>query len=150
MFINFKRYLFLLASILAITLSSPKFSLAASVEVDTTFLAVNTQAYSWVAKLNSYSAIELTPQISQQLQGIRHRRSREIKAILTSSQKIELEHYLRNGNTLSQAIDKLDLQPRQIELIQAIVKLTDLKIQATLSKYLDLTGQSPPAELDGQ
>ncbi|MEM7716810.1 MAG: hypothetical protein AAF349_25195, partial [Cyanobacteria bacterium P01_A01_bin.68] len=129
-----KRYLFFLAAILTIVLSFSKVTFAASVEVDTKLFAVNTQEYSLLTRLNSYSATELTPQISQQLQGIRHRRSREIKAVLTSSQLIELEHSLRYGDTLNQAIEKLDLQSAQRELIQAIVQLADLKMKAVLSK----------------
>ncbi|MEM7557000.1 MAG: hypothetical protein AAF378_23500 [Cyanobacteria bacterium P01_A01_bin.84] len=139
MFIKCKRHLFFLAAILTIVLSFSKVSVAAPVEVNSRLFAVNTQAYNRVSRLNSYFATELTPQISQQLQGIRHRRSREIKAVLTSSQLLELEHSLRYGDTLNQAINKLDLQPTQLELIQAIVQLADLKMKAVLSKYSVLT-----------
>ncbi len=79
--------------------------------------------------------VNLTPQVRQQLQAVRQRRNREIQKVLNSSQLTELTHNLRSGDDFHQALDKLTLQGDQKEMVEAIVKIFDLKTKAILSRF---------------
>lgn len=85
--------------------------------------------------------INFTPQIRQQLQAVRQRRNREIQKVLDSSQLSELTRNLRSGDNFHQALDKLNLQGDQKEMVEAIVKICDLKTKAILSRYSQQKGK---------
>ncbi|PMB52807.1 hypothetical protein CEN39_07840 [Fischerella thermalis CCMEE 5201] len=85
--------------------------------------------------------INFTPQIRQQLQAVRQRRNREIQKVLDSSQLTELTHNLRSGDNFHQALDKLNLQGDQKEMVEALMKICDLKTKAILSRYSQQKGK---------
>ncbi|MBE8991563.1 hypothetical protein [Nostoc sp. LEGE 12450] len=134
MAIHLTKRLSVFAAILALVLSMPGIALAAPVQVHTTSGVI----FAQIAKTASYptsSEINLTPLQSQQLQAVRQRRNREIEAVLNTSQRAQLNHNLRAGNNMNQALVKLNLQPEQQELVKAIVQFTNLKIKAISSRY---------------
>ena len=95
----------------------------------------NTNSTVIVAQIaNSSPQMELTPQMRQQLQAVRQRRNREIMKVLDSSQITQLNQNLRTGDNFAQALAKLELQGEQKELVEAIAKISDLKIKRNLSR----------------
>ncbi|MDM9380875.1 hypothetical protein QUB80_09185 [Chlorogloeopsis sp. ULAP01] len=84
---------------------------------------------------NSSPQMELTPQMRQRLQAVRQRRNREIMKVLDFSQINQLNQNLRTGDNFAQALAKLELQGEQKELVEAIAKISDLKIKNILSRY---------------
>jgi predicted PurR-regulated permease PerM len=122
------KRLSMLVTILALVFFMPGIVLAVPIQIDTIHTAILAQAAT------SDSEINLTPQLRQQLQGVRQRRNREIKAVLDSSQRAKLAHNLR-GNDISQALETLDLQPEQQDLVKTIVQFTNLKMKAILSRH---------------
>jgi ribonuclease HII len=101
----------------------------------TIYLSSNSVAWADdVVGTNSKSVVtevrELTPQKRQQLQAIRQKRNREIKAVLNPEQIESLSRNIRRGDNLNQALRKLKLEPQQQKLIDTIVQLSDLKTQA--------------------
>lgn len=121
------------ASVLAILLTHILFSsgiaLALPVTIDSKTTVIIAQT------VNSSSEIIHTPQMRQRLQAIRQRRNRDIEKVLDSSQIAQLHHNLRSGDSFAQALEKLKLEGDQKELVEAIAKINDLKIKATLSRY---------------
>jgi len=113
----------------------PTITLAAPVNFNTKF----TVAIAPAAK--SSSEINFTPQVRQQLQAVRQRRNREIQKVLDSSQLTEFTRNLRSGDNFQQALDKLNLQGDQKEMVEAIVKICDLKTKAILSRYSHQKGK---------
>jgi hypothetical protein len=102
----------------------------------------NTNSSVIVAQIaNSSPQMELTPQMRQQLQAVRQRRNREIMKVLDSSQITQLNQNLRTGDNFAQALAKLELQGEQKELVEAIAKISDLKIKRILSRYSLQTSQ---------
>ncbi|MBF2006105.1 hypothetical protein ACF3DV_08605 [Chlorogloeopsis fritschii PCC 9212] len=102
----------------------------------------NTNSTVIVAQIaNSSPQMELTPQMRQQLQAVRQRRNREIMKVLDSSQITQLNQNLRTGDNFAQALAKLELQGEQKELVEAIAKISDLKIKRILSRYSLQTSQ---------
>ncbi|WP_052754522.1 hypothetical protein [Calothrix sp. 336/3] len=93
---------------------------------------------SWTLAENSLnnSEINLTPQMRQQLQGVRQRRNRDIASALSSSQIEQLNIYLRGGDSLETGLQKLQLQPEQTKLIEAIIQISQVKIKNILSRRL--------------
>ncbi|WP_235147893.1 MULTISPECIES: hypothetical protein [Fischerella] len=114
---------------------SPTITSAAPVNFNTNF----TVAIAPAAK--SSSEINFTPQVRQQLQAVRQRRNREIQKVLDSSQLTEFTRNLRSGDNFQQALDKLNLQGDQKEMVEAIVKICDLKTKAILSRYSHQKGK---------
>ncbi|WP_258556043.1 hypothetical protein [Fischerella thermalis] len=53
----------------------------------------------------------------------------------------ELTYNLRSGDNFRQALDKLNLQGDQKEMVEAIVKICDLKTKAILSRYSQQKGK---------
>ncbi|MFQ4143224.1 hypothetical protein [Chlorogloeopsis sp. ULAP02] len=102
----------------------------------------NTNSTVIVAQIaNSSPQMELTPQMRQRLQAVRQRRNREIMKVLDSSQINQLNQNLRTGDNFAQALAKLELQGEQKELVEAIAKISDLKIKKILSDYSLQTSQ---------
>ncbi|MEH2008749.1 hypothetical protein [Nostoc sp.] len=134
MAIHLTKRLSVFAAILALVLFISGIALAAPVQFHTTSGVIFTQT----TKTTSYSTsskINLTPLQSQQLQAVRQRRNREIEAVLNTSQRAQLTHNLRAGNNINKALEKLNLQPEQQELVKAIVQFTNLKMKAVSSKH---------------
>jgi predicted transglutaminase-like cysteine proteinase len=140
MAIYLTKWLSVFANILALVLFMPGIALAAPVQINTTFGVIFAQTTK-TASYSTSSEIDLTPLQRQELQAVRQRRNREIEAVLNSSQRAQLTHNLRAGNNLNQALEILNLQPEQQELVKAIVQFTNLKIKAISSRHLLKIGQ---------
>jgi Spy/CpxP family protein refolding chaperone len=128
------------ANILALVLFMPGIALAAPVQINTNSGVIFAQATK-TASYSTSSEINLTPLQRQELQSVRQRRNREIEAVLNSSQRAQLTHYLRAGNNINQALERLNLQPDQQELVKVIMQFTNLKMKAISSKHLLKIGQ---------
>ncbi|WP_221643113.1 hypothetical protein, partial [Nostoc sp. 2RC] len=124
-----------LFNILAFIFFIPGIALAANVQLNITSSNLVAKTTKAVSDSTLISDINLTPQQRQQLQGIRQRRNKEIQAVLNSSQRAQFARNLRAGNNINQALKTLKLQPEQQELVDAILKFTNLKMKATLSRY---------------
>ncbi len=88
-----------------------------------------------ITKVNEAPEIDLTPRQSQRLQAMRQGRNRKIGEVLDVSQKSKLLKYLREGNSLNQAIGKLKLSSEQSDIIKAVEQLYDLRMKALTSRY---------------
>jgi predicted transglutaminase-like cysteine proteinase len=141
MAIYLTKRLSVFANILALVLFLPGIAFAAPVEINTTSGIIFAQTTK-TASYSTSSEINLTPLQRQELQAVRQRRNREIEAVLTSSQRIQLTHNLRAGNNIKQALEKLKLQPEQQDLVKAIVQFTNLKMKAISSRHLLKTGKN--------
>ncbi|MBW4479480.1 MAG: hypothetical protein KME54_22205 [Tolypothrix brevis GSE-NOS-MK-07-07A] len=118
------KRVFVLATILAVVLLLPFVASAAPTKLDFSNSA------------NIYQEINLTPQQRQQLQAVRQRKNRDIQAMLDSSQRVKLAKTLHAGNSLDQALESLDLQPDQQEMLKAIVQISNLKMKAVSAHFL--------------
>ncbi|MEH2377624.1 MAG: hypothetical protein V7K27_01790 [Nostoc sp.] len=127
------KRLFVLVNILALILFMPGIALAAPVQFPTPSGVIFAQTTK-TASYSSSSEINLTPLQRQQLQAVRQRRNREIEVVLNTSQRAQLTHNLRAGKNMNQALERLNLQPNQQELVKAIVQFTNLKMKAVSSK----------------
>ena len=142
MAINFTKWLSVLAvTIFTLVIFMPVSALATPVQLHATSGIIFAQTTNAASESASFSENSLTPQQRQQLQAVRQRRNREIKAVLNSSQLDKLGHNLRYGQDMNQALETLNLQPEQQELVKAILKFTDLKIKAILSRNPITEGQ---------
>ncbi|MEH2023598.1 hypothetical protein [Nostoc sp.] len=140
MAIYLTKLLSVFANILALVLFMPGIALAAPVQINTTSGVIFAQT-SKTASYSTSSEINLTPLQRQEFQAVRQRRNREIEAVLNSSQRDQLNHNLRAGNNIKQALEKLNLQPEQQDLVKAIVQFTNLKMKAISSRHLLKIGQ---------
>lgn len=134
MAIHLTKRLSVFAAILALVLSMPGIALAAPVQQLTTSGVL----FAQITKTTSYSTsseINLTPLQRQELQAVRQRRNREIEAVLNTSQRAQLNHNLRAGNNMNQALEKLHLQPEQQDVVKAIMQFTNLKVKAISSRH---------------
>ncbi len=135
MVVNFTKRLFVLTvTIFALITFMPGIAWAIPGQLYVASSIVIVQGTNYTNSFASFSDINLTPQQRQQLQGVRQRRNREINAVLNSSQRTKLAHNLRSGNDINQALETLNLQPEQQELVKAIVQFTNLKMKAILSR----------------
>ncbi|MBN3888239.1 MAG: hypothetical protein HWQ43_03350 [Nostoc sp. JL31] len=135
MAIYLTKRLSMFANILALILFMPGIALAVPVQINTTYGVIFPQSTK-TASYSTSSEISLTPLQHQELQAVRQRRNKEIAAVLNSSQRDQLNHNLRAGNNIKQALEKLNLQPEQQDLVKAIVQFTNLKIKAISSRHL--------------
>ncbi|MFN6525718.1 hypothetical protein [Nostoc sp. ChiSLP03a] len=135
MAIHLKKWLSVFAAILALVLSMPGIALAAPVQLHTISGVIFAQTTKTASYSNS-SEINLTPLQRQELQAVRQRRNREIEAVLSTSQRDQLNHNLRAGNNIKQALEKLNLQPEQQDFVKAIMQFTNLKMKAISSRHL--------------
>ncbi|MCV3216378.1 hypothetical protein OGM63_23175 [Plectonema radiosum NIES-515] len=124
MAINWIKRVFVLTSILAIVLLLPFIASAAPATVDFSNSAIVSPE------------INLTPQQRQQLQAVRQRRNKDIQAMLDSSQRAKVAKSLHGGNSLNQALESLDLQPDQQQMLKAIVQISNLKMKAISARFL--------------
>lgn len=142
MAINFiKRLSVLAVTIFTLIIFMPVSALATPVKFPATSSVIFAQTTKAASKSASSSEINLTPQQRQQLQAVRQRRNREIKAVLNSFQLAKLTHNLHSGQDMNQALKTLNLQPEQQELVDAILKFTNLKMKAILSRSSLTVGQ---------
>ena len=132
--INLTKRLFVLLNILFFVLFIPGIALAAPVQFHTTSGVIFAETTK-TASYSTSSKINLTPLQSQQLQAVRQRRNREIEAVLNTSQRAQLAHNLRAGKNMNQALEQLNLQPDQQELVKAIGQFTNLKMKAVSSRH---------------
>ncbi|QLE44237.1 hypothetical protein FD723_29920 [Nostoc sp. C052] len=135
MAIYLTKRLSVFANILALILFMPGIAFAAPVQINTTSGIIFAQTTK-TASYSTSSEINLTPLQRQELQAVRQRRNREIEAVLTSFQRAQLNHNLRAGNNIKQALEKINLQPEQQDLVKAIVQFTNLKMKAISSRHL--------------
>jgi predicted flavoprotein YhiN len=126
---KFTKRLLVLVTIITLVLFIPAIALATPTQIEDSYTIILAQATTSSLELN------LTPQVRQQLQAVRQRRNKEIKAVLNSSQRAQLARQLRHGNNLNQALEKLNLRPEQESFVKAITQLTNLKIKAILSRH---------------
>ncbi|MBD2567745.1 hypothetical protein [Anabaena lutea] len=82
-----------------------------------------------------FSVDDLTPQERQKLQAVRQRRNKEILAVLDSSQRTQLAHELHIGSNLNQALEALNLNSEQQELINSVIEFTNLKLKGIFSRH---------------
>ncbi|KOP27151.1 hypothetical protein AMR41_07325 [Hapalosiphon sp. MRB220] len=129
MTLKFTKFLCVFSIIFPLFVLSPTTVLASSVNFHTN------SAVTVAITAKSSSEVNLTPQVRQQLQAVRQRRNREIQKVLDSSQLTELTHNLRSGDDFHQALNKLNLQGDQKEMVEAIVKICNLKTKAILSRF---------------
>ncbi|MEH2108638.1 hypothetical protein [Nostoc sp.] len=141
MAIYLTKRLSVFANILALVLFMPGITLAAPVQINPISGAIFAQTTK-TASYSTSSEINLTPLQRQELQAVRQRRNREIEAVLTSSQRAQLTHNLRAGNNIKQALEKINLQPEQQDLVKAIVQFTNLKMKAISSRHLLKIGKN--------
>jgi len=117
------------ATILAFILCFPKITVAAPAIFDANSTVIIAQGS------RTFSEYDLTPQFRQKLQGVRQRRNRDIIKVLTPSERNQLIRNLRAGDRLPPALDKLQLSSDKREMIQAIIKISELKTKSILSEY---------------
>ncbi|MHC5860180.1 hypothetical protein [Nostoc sp.] len=134
MAIYLTKRLSVFANILALILLMPGIAFAAPVQINTNSGVIFVQTTK-TASYSTSSEINLTPLQRQELQAVRQRRNREIEAVLTSSQRAQLTHNLRAGNNIKQALEKINLQPEQQDLVKAVVQFTNLKMKAISSRH---------------
>ena len=140
MAIHLTKRLSVFAAILALVLSMPGIALATPVQLHITSGVISAQTTK-TASYSTSSEINLTPLQRQELQAVRQRRNREIEAVLSTSQRAQLNHNLRSANNINQALEKLHLQPEQQDFIKAIVQFTNLKMKAISSRHSLKIGQ---------
>ncbi|MEH1871484.1 hypothetical protein [Nostoc sp.] len=140
MAIHLTKRLSVFALILALVFSMPGIALAAPVQFRTTSGVISAQTTK-TASYSTLSEINLTPLQRQELQAVRQRRNREIETILNTSQRTQLNHNLRAGNNINQALEKLHLQPEQQDFVKAIGQFTNLKMKAISSRHSLKIGQ---------
>ncbi|MBD2387958.1 hypothetical protein [Cylindrospermum sp. FACHB-282] len=131
--INLTKCFSVLLSILAFVLLLPGIALAAPVQNYANAGIIIAKSANNFA---SSSELNFTPQHRQQLQAVRHRRDKEIQAVLTSSQRGQFAHNLKEGKNYYQALEVLDLQPEQRDLIKSIIQFTNLKLKAVSSRFV--------------
>ncbi|MBH8566065.1 hypothetical protein I8748_28545 [Nostoc sp. CENA67] len=142
MAINFTKRLSVLAvTIFTLFILMPVSALATPVQFHATSSVIFAQTTKVASESTPFSEINLTPQQLQQLQAVRQRRNKEIKAVLNSSQLAKLAHNLHSGQDINQALKTLNLQPEQQELVEAILKFANLKMKAIISRNSLTVGQ---------
>lgn len=134
MAIHLTKRLSVFAVILTLVLSMPGIALAAPVQLYTISGVISAQTTK-TASYSTSSEINLTPLQRQELQAVRQRRNREIEAVLNTSQRTQLNHNLRAGNNINQALEKLRLQPEQQDFVKATLQFTNLKMKAISSRH---------------
>ncbi len=131
--------LFLVALAIAI-LVTPNSAMAVPAKLNTNQLSTsnaNPTAIIAVSQGNhtTFTEEKITPQERQELQGVRQRRNRELIQVLNKSQRRQLKHFLRSGQSLENSIEALDLEREQWDTIQAILELSELKIKGILYRH---------------
>lgn len=123
--VNLKKLLSVLALIIIFVLMAPDIANGTPGQLDTTTIPSH--------QLPNQE--KLTPQEYQELQAVRQRRNREIASVLNFSQRRQLEHLLRSGHDLENAINTLDINHEQWDTIQAIMELGAFKTKAILNRH---------------
>ena len=135
MAIHLIKRLSVFASILAFVIFIPGIALATPVQINPTTSIILAKIANTTTVSSLFSDTDLTPQQQQQIQAVRQRRNREIGAVLNSAQRTQLSHNMRSGDDINQGLEKLNLPPEQKDLINAIMKFTNLKMQAISSRH---------------
>lgn len=124
--INLKKLLSILALIIIFVLMVPDIANGTPGQLDTT---------TTIRSHQLPNQEKLTPQEYQELQAVRQRRNREIASVLNFPQRRQLEHLLRSGHDLENAINTLDINHEQWDTIQAIMELGAFKTKAILNRH---------------
>lgn len=140
MAVHLIKRLSILASICAYVILIPGIALAEPVHINSipsiiAQIQKNTDSsLLWDTNISGTHSMN-TPQQQQQLQAARQRRNRDIGAVLNTSQRAKLAENMRSGDNINQGLKKLNLPPEQKELIDTILELANLKMQAISSRY---------------
>ncbi|WP_414527438.1 hypothetical protein [Nodularia chucula] len=135
MAIHLIKQLSLFLSILACLIFIPGIALAAPVQTQSNPSIIVSQIASIKIETSLFSDTNLTPQHQQQLQAVRQRRNKEIAKVLNTSQRAKLAKNMHSGDDIHQGLEKLNLPAEQKNLVNAIMQLTDLKMQAISTRY---------------
>jgi predicted metallo-beta-lactamase superfamily hydrolase len=142
--------LFLLVTLLIVTLLTPNSAMAVPAKLNTNQLNTNQLSTNQLNTSNAnptaiiavsqgnhttFTEEKITPQERQELQAVRQRRNRELIQVLNKSQRRQLKHFLRSGQSLENSIEALDLEREQWDTIQAILELSELKIKGILYRH---------------
>jgi Spy/CpxP family protein refolding chaperone len=134
MAVNFKKSLvrIAIATLLIATLVNPNSAIAVPAKLST-----NPTAIIAIFQENhtTFTEEKITPQEHQELQAVRQRRNHELIQILNKSQRRQLKHLLRSGQSLESSIEALDLERQQWDTIQAVLELSELKIKGILYRH---------------
>jgi hypothetical protein len=135
MVINLTKRLFVLAIAFSIVFCLPGMALATSDQVLSSALTIFTPVTQVTSEFIALVDNDFTPLENQKMQGIRQRRNREIAAVLDAEQRQEFIHELHIGKTFTQALEGLNLQAEQRNLIKAIMQLSNLKTKVVLDRH---------------
>ncbi|MBF2063984.1 MAG: hypothetical protein IGS39_06095 [Calothrix sp. C42_A2020_038] len=88
-----------------------------------------------VVASSSQTELDLTPRQRQMIQAINRGLNREVSKILNESQQKSLVKLIHTGDTLNQALDKLQLSSEKREIIKAVSQVYDLKMKSLISGF---------------
>jgi hypothetical protein len=140
MIIKLKRRLFALLFIVFVAILLPEITVVSANSFFNSSQVIFTSNREDTKDTITFSEDDLTPQEHQKLQAVRQRRNKEILAVLNSVQRKQLAHYLHTDNDLNPALKGLDLTSEQQEIINAVIKLTNLKLKGIFSNHALLVG----------
>jgi hypothetical protein len=135
MMIKLTKRLFVLLLVVACTSLFPGITVASANNFFTSPQVILTSFGEDTSDIIAFSVDDLTPQERQKLQAIRQRRNQEIIAVLDSSQRTQLAHELHIGSNLNQALEVLNLNAEQQDLINAAIEFTNLKLKGIFSRH---------------
>jgi Spy/CpxP family protein refolding chaperone len=134
-----------LVTLLIVTLLTPNSAMAVPAKLNTNQLSTNQLNTSnanptaiiavSLGNHTTFTEEKITPQERQELQAVRQRRNRELIQVLNKSQRRQLKHFIRSGQSLENSIEALDLEREQWDTIQAILELSELKIKGILYRH---------------
>ncbi|AFZ57960.1 hypothetical protein H6G54_18635 [Anabaena cylindrica FACHB-243] len=140
MMIKLTKRLFVLLLVVACNFLSPGITVASANNFFTSPQVIFTSFGEDTSDIIAFSVDDLTPQERQKLQAVRQRRNKEILAVLDSLQRTQLAHELHIGSNLNQALETLDLNSEQQELINSVIEFTNLKLKGIFSRHALLDG----------
>lgn len=140
MMIKLTKRLFVLLLVVACTFLFPEITVASTNNFFTSPQVIFSSFGEDTSDIIAFSVDDLTPQERQKLQAVRQRRNKEILAVLDSSQRTQLAHELHIGSNLNQALEALDLNSEQQELINSVIEFTNLKLKGIFSRHALLDG----------
>jgi hypothetical protein len=140
MMIKLTKRLFVLLLVVAFTFLFPGITVVSANNFFASPQVIFTSFSKDTSDIIAFSVDDLTPQERQKLQAVRQRRNKEILAVLDSSQRTQLAHELHIGSNLNQALESLDLNSEQQDLINAVIEFTNLKLKGIFSRHALLDG----------
>ncbi|MEA5552982.1 hypothetical protein VB713_18720 [Anabaena cylindrica UHCC 0172] len=140
MMIKLTKRLFVLLLIVACNFLFPGITVASANNMFTSSQVIFTSFGENTSDIIAFSENDLTPQERQKLQAVRQRRNKEIATVLNSNQRKQLAHELHIGSNLNQALEALDLNLEQQDLINSVIEFTNLKLKRIFSRHALLDG----------